>query len=62
VFSDNELNRIRELIAEPEAEVHGDPGLDPSLRDFLLFHAGAMTRALQDLAVRGPAALEEAFD
>lgn len=62
VPSDFELDRIRDAIAELEAEVRSQPGLDANLRDFLLFHAGAMTRALEDLVVRGPAALEEALD
>ena len=62
VFSDSELDRIREAIAELEAEVRDNAGLDASLRDFMLFHIDAMTRALQDIAVRGAAALEEALD
>lgn len=62
VLSDSELDRIRKAIVELEAEVRSQPGLDASLRDFLLYHAGAMARALEDLAVRGPAALEEALD
>ena len=62
VFSDSQLDGIRELISELGAEVDRTPGLDPSLRDFMLSHAVAMLRALEDLAVRGPVALEEAFD
>jgi len=60
--SDSEVERIRMLIEELQAEVTDQPGLDPDLRDFLSFHVNAMQQALLDLAVRGPAALEDALD
>lgn len=61
-FADSDLDRILTLIRELRGEVRQDPGMDPALRDFLLRHADEMERALEDLAVRGPAALEDAFD
>lgn len=62
VFPGSELERIRLLIAELETAVRGAQGLDPDLCEFLLFHAEAMAQALRDLPLRGPAALEDAFD
>jgi hypothetical protein len=62
VFSTRELDTINELIRELQAEVEGDDAMDRSLQDFLLYHAFAMSRALDELGLRGPVALEEAFD
>lgn len=62
VFTIGELDRIRELISELVAEVKNDAEMGASLRDFLLSHAFAMSQALDDLGLRGPAALENAFD
>jgi len=62
VFTDSDLERIRALIGELRAELEGDIGPDDGLREFLQFHADAMAHALDDLALRGPAALEDTFD
>jgi hypothetical protein len=62
VLLDGDLERIGTLITELQAEVQGEDGLDPDLREFLLFHAREMALALVDLPMRGPTALEEALD
>jgi hypothetical protein len=58
----SELERITALIGELAEELTSDPDIDPELGEFLLLHVQAMARALRDLRVRGPAALEEALD
>jgi hypothetical protein len=62
VFSRDELQHIRDLIAELREEIRNDTGMDQSLWEFLLSHAHAMSEALDDLPLRGPAALEDAYD
>ena len=62
VFTTAELDRIKGLISELVAEVKNDSGVGASLRDFLLSHALAMSQALDDVGLRGPSALEDAFD
>ncbi len=60
--SDQEQQRIAQMVSELEEAVEAEPGMDPDLRIFLLYHAGQMSRALRDLPLRGRAALEDAFD
>jgi hypothetical protein len=62
VFTTIELDNIRELIRELASEVEDDTKMSPSLRDFLCSHVLAMSTALDELGLRGPAALEDAFD
>lgn len=63
VLSKTELDGINELISELITEIQeNEDAMDPSLRDFLFFHASEMMHALSDLTLRGPAALEEALD
>jgi hypothetical protein len=62
VFSTDELARIGNLVSELGDEVLADTGMDQSLRDFLFSHVVAMSEALDGLALRGPSALEDAFD
>jgi hypothetical protein len=62
VISDADMERIRSLIAELRATVEDELAPGDELRDFLLHHARAMARALTDYQIRGPAALEDAFD
>lgn len=62
VFTIGELDSIRELISELVDEAKNDAKMDASLRDFLLYHAFAMSQALDDLGLRGPSALENALD
>jgi hypothetical protein len=59
--AESDLDRIKELISELNAELRNSPDIDPELREFLLLHCDAMSRALSDLAIRGPAALEDAL-
>jgi hypothetical protein len=59
--AESDLDRIRELINELEAELRDSSGIDPELREFLLFHCAAMSRALRDFTIRGPVALEDAL-
>jgi hypothetical protein len=62
VFSNPDLDRIRGLISELLDEIRNDGGLEQDLRNFLTYHALAMLNALRDLRIRGPVALEDAFD
>ena len=62
MLTDSELERITALISELEEELKLDHNIDPELRDFLLIHVQTMARALRDLPIRGPVALEEALD
>jgi hypothetical protein len=59
--AESDLDRIKELISELTAELRNSPGINPELCQFLLLHCNAMSRALGDLAIRGPAALEDAL-
>jgi hypothetical protein len=61
-LSDDEQERIAQMISELQEAVLADPDMDADLGVFLLYHAGQMSRALRDLPVRGRAALEDAFD
>jgi hypothetical protein len=60
--SENDLKHLKELISDLVSQLQDDPSIDTDLRGFLLSHAEAMKRALDDLSVRGIAPLEEAFD
>jgi hypothetical protein len=60
--ADSDLERIRKLIGELENELRESADIDPELRVFLLQRCGEMSRALRDMEIRGPAALEEALD
>jgi len=62
VFSDSELDRIRGLTQELGEAVDADSDMDQSLRDFMLSHVNAMIRALSEVDLRGPVALEDALD
>ena len=62
VFLNPDLDRIRGLISELFDEIRNDGGLEQDLRNFLTYHALAMLKALNDLGIRGPVALEDAFD
>jgi len=57
-----DLARIAELVGQLEAEVTVSSFTDSELQEFLLSHVRAMTRALNEVAVRGAVALEEALD
>lgn len=61
-IADSDLERIRKLIDGLETELRESGDIDPELRDFLLQRCREMSRALRDVAIRGPVALEEAFD
>lgn len=62
VFADDELARINELIESLLTELEESAGIDADLRDFLWFHATELANAIRDIDVRGPAAVEAAFD
>jgi hypothetical protein len=64
-INDFDLRQIRELIDDLETAI--DDGfrtgwLHGELLEFMTFHVAAMKRALEDLDIRGPAALEDALD
>jgi hypothetical protein len=60
--ADSDLKRIRRLIGELEIELRESGDIEPELREFLLQQCREMSRALRDMEIRGPAALEEALD
>ena len=53
---------IRKAITELEDAADSDPDADPEFLQFLRNHARAMTQAVDDLPIRGSAALSGAFD
>lgn len=53
---------IRKAITELEDAADSDPHAGPEFRQFLRNHAHAMTQAVDDLPIRGSAALAGAFD
>ncbi len=57
----DELARIAGKIAELEADLDADAGLEPKLRAFLLDHSRAMSQAIRDVPVKGTAGLERAL-
>jgi hypothetical protein len=57
-----EIWAVRKAIAELLDAVDADPGAGPEFRQFLQAHAQAMARALDDVPIRGRAALAGAFD
>ena len=58
----SDLDHIKGLIIELDDELEKLPDIDPELREFLRLHIKEMSRALHDLTIRGPAALEDALD
>jgi hypothetical protein len=61
-IADSDLERIRKLLAELAAELRESEQIDPELREFLMRQCKEMSRALRDMVIRGPAALEDALD
>jgi hypothetical protein len=59
---ESDLKNITALVDELEAELAGDPAIDPELCSFLLLHTRAMSQAVRDVQIRGSAGLEEALD
>ena len=57
-----DLEHIRGLISELAAELRDAPDIDPGLHEFLLVRCEEMSRALRDVLIRGPVALEDALD
>jgi hypothetical protein len=57
------MDLLRDLDAElTEPESRADADIDPELRYYLMSQVNAMRRALRDLQIRGPVAVEEALD
>lgn len=61
-IADSDLERIKTLLAELETELRESQHIDSELREFLMRHCKEMSRALRDVVIRGPAALEDALD
>jgi hypothetical protein len=64
VLPDSDHQRIDGLIKELLHELtdSNETALDPELREFLVAQCSVMRNALRDVAIRGPAALEDALD
>jgi hypothetical protein len=62
LIADSDVERIQKLIDELYSELRTSVSIDRELRVFLLEQCEEMTRALRDMEIRGPAALEEALD
>lgn len=61
-IADSDLERIRKLLNELEAELRDSEQIDAELREFLMRQCNEMSCAVQDMVIRGPAALEDALD
>lgn len=62
VISDTDVQHIKSLLEELTTAINEDLKAEPDLCEFLLRHARNMADALDDLWIRGSAALEDAYD